>query len=313
MHIRQATLDDAQRISRLFREKIERWQRINADGQVEDLPYEDLNVYERWLHGGAWMSIETAAIWLSHLQRTGCLMLLFEDAQADAIFGYVEAYPGDEPEPFGKHLYLQHLIPAADAPADIMDTMMQHLMDEIDHQGRLSVSCTPFNKESMAFYRRYAFTVVEHIYQVNMPAQGANVGFYKTTPHRLADVAQIKGWYMPIGRLHSSREHWEQTWPNLWAAIPQVQARKTQRQHFSSAGVDAYVCFQQQLYDPRSADVYCWTSKQLTSQIVAAIRDWGYKQGYRSLIMAVNEKIRKGFGDEVETMPHQQIIYTRDV
>ena len=57
MPIRQPTLDDTQAISALFQAKFERWQRIDENGQVEDLPYEQLSLYERWLHGGAWMSI----------------------------------------------------------------------------------------------------------------------------------------------------------------------------------------------------------------------------------------------------------------
>ena len=67
MHIRPALLDDTQAISQLFRARIDKWQRLTEQGQVEDLSYDELSIYERWLHGGAWMSIETGAIWLSHL------------------------------------------------------------------------------------------------------------------------------------------------------------------------------------------------------------------------------------------------------
>ena len=62
MQIRQATLDDTRAISKLFCAGIERWQRMDAQGRVEDLSYEQLTIYERWLHGGAWLSIETAAL-----------------------------------------------------------------------------------------------------------------------------------------------------------------------------------------------------------------------------------------------------------
>ncbi|MDQ7035939.1 MAG: hypothetical protein Q9P01_14230 [Anaerolineae bacterium] len=67
MQIRRAILDDTQTISKLFRSRIDRWQRMDSQQRVEDLAYDDLSIYERWLHGGAWMSIETGAIWLSHL------------------------------------------------------------------------------------------------------------------------------------------------------------------------------------------------------------------------------------------------------
>ena len=67
MLVRQARLDDTRAIVRLFKSRIPKWQRLNPQGQVEDLPYEDLTIYERWLHGGAWMTLETGVLWLSHL------------------------------------------------------------------------------------------------------------------------------------------------------------------------------------------------------------------------------------------------------
>ena len=62
MRVRQATLDDTQQIVALFSGRVPVWQRLGERGQVEDLPYDALTIYERWLHGGAWMSLETGAI-----------------------------------------------------------------------------------------------------------------------------------------------------------------------------------------------------------------------------------------------------------
>ena len=55
--VREAIMDDTAAISALFRQQVNVWQRFDADGRVEELPYEKLTIYERWLHGGAWMSI----------------------------------------------------------------------------------------------------------------------------------------------------------------------------------------------------------------------------------------------------------------
>lgn len=41
IEVRQAKLDDTQQISQLFRERVDVWQRFNAEGQVESPPYED--------------------------------------------------------------------------------------------------------------------------------------------------------------------------------------------------------------------------------------------------------------------------------
>ena len=60
IHMRGAALDDTQAISALFRSHIAVWQRLNAGGQVEDVSYDSLTIYDRWMHGGPWMSGETA-------------------------------------------------------------------------------------------------------------------------------------------------------------------------------------------------------------------------------------------------------------
>ena len=138
MQVRQAILDDTHRIIELFKADIPRWQRINTEGQVEDLPYDDLTVYERWLHGGPWMTLETASIWLNHLLRSGVLPMVLVDDADTTIIGYAEAYPGHEPAPYGQHLHMAQLVIAPDAPDNAKDHLMQHLLKVAADYGRLT-------------------------------------------------------------------------------------------------------------------------------------------------------------------------------
>ncbi|MBZ0289637.1 MAG: N-acetyltransferase, partial [Anaerolineae bacterium] len=108
IQVRSAALDDTLAISALWRSHITVWQRVNAQGQVEDVPYEALTIYERWLHGGPWMSAETGAIHLSGLLRGAGVPLVVESA--GQVVGYGEAYHGVEPAPFGNHLHVAHLV-----------------------------------------------------------------------------------------------------------------------------------------------------------------------------------------------------------
>jgi hypothetical protein len=307
MSIRQPILDDTRAISALFQAKIERWQRIDERGHVEDLPYEALTLYERWLHGGAWMSIETGAIWLSHLLRGAGLCLVLED---EGVMGYAEAYPGNEPEPYGYHLHIEHLRASSDT---IRHDLMQYLIEQAGGIGRISAATTAYDNEGIKFYQHYGFSEIMRVRQVNLAAQSGNVGFYKVTEHSNSSASQIEEWLMPIGRLQSARLHWEHLWSNLWHAIPEITARKTYRLRFNAAGQDAFVCVQQQLYNPRAADIYCWTPKALSGQLVAAIRDWSYKVGYRSLSLVVNEKIAKVLGSDLEETVYQQVILGREI
>src|SRR5690606_18101941 len=103
------------------------------------------------------------------------------------------------------------------------------------------------------------------------------------------DYAQISGWSMPVGRTGSARMEWEASWSNLWRAIPEIIARRMQRLQLVAAGQEAYVAYHQHLYNPRNADVYCWTPRPLTKPLLSAIRDRAHREGYRNLAMVLNE------------------------
>lgn len=311
MPIRRAKLDDTIAISHLFRTKIDRWQRLDSEGRVEDLTYDDLTVYERWLHGGAWMSVETGAIWLSHLlSGAGLALVLVED---NTIAGYVEAHFSDEPAPYHSHLHIAHRIIADTAPDTALDQLMQHLMHEAQPTGRLTASCSPYDTAAMDFYKNYGFSVIEQVRKITLPATNSTVGFYRAQEHHATRADQIRGWHMMIGRTASSRQHWEHVWSHLWQAVPEIAAQRIHRESFSVSGQNAFVCLQQQLYNPRSAEVYCWSVKPPTAQLIAAIREWAYEQGYRTLSMAMGDVLIKMIKSDVEETPYRQNILARDV
>lgn len=306
--IRKARLDDTQAIGALFRARVAVWQRLNARGQVEDLPYESLTIYERWLHGGPWMSVETAAIFLSHVLRGAGLALVA--VVNDRIAGYAEAYHSAEPDPFGTHLHAAHIL--VDASHDGLDhALLQALKDHARKLGcqRLTASFSGYDTDAAAFYREHGFQPLLHVGRYNVPAQTGQ-GFYKATEHFDADARQIAGWHMPVGRVESARQHWETLWPRLWDALDELTARRTHRLRINAAGQDAFVCCQQHLYDPRMADIYCWFPKPLTPQLLTAIRDWAHRESYRTLTFTVPEDTARLLGADAETVPFRQEIYT---
>lgn len=308
IHIRQATMDDTVAIGELFRQHIPVWQRLDADGQVVELPYDALTLHERWLHGGAWMTLETSALFLSHLLTgAGLPMVALVD---EMVAGYVEVYPGSEPDPFGTHYHIAQIMAIPNGKDVIKDALMRHLFT-LDI-ARLTVSFSSYDTDSAKFFAGYGMSLMTRVNQHTVPAQ-AGQGFYKAIDDDQAAPAHIEGWHMPVGRLQSARQHWGALWPRLWAAFPEITARKTQRLRFSAAGQEAFVCFQQQLYTPRCADVYCWSPRPLTQQLATAIRDWAYREGYRSLIFTVPDSTIKLLGTEYETNPYGQDIFAADV
>ncbi len=298
MTIRRAILDDSGAISLLFRGRIDVWQRMDANGRVENVPYEALTLYERWLHGGAWMSIETGAIFLNHLLLgAGIPLVALDDAGAGQgkknIIGYAEAYPGLEAEPFGSSLHLEHLITSDQSDAGALLTALT------DRAKALKASRVTINRVSqdVSLPEGYGCKTLSLLRRYTVPARQGQV-FYRSVEHTDPNPAQISGWMMPIGRFTSARHQWEMHMPRLWEAFP--RGRKMHRQKFSAAGQEAYVVIEQDMYDVRSATVYAWTAKPITTQTLMAIRDWAHREGYRTLVLAMTDEAAKPLGGEAE-------------
>jgi len=299
-HVRPAALDDTAAISALFRAPISVWQRLDARGRVEDVPYADLTIYERWLHGGPWMSLETAAIQLGQLLSGAGLALVAE--AGGQVAGYLEAYHGVEPSPFGDHVHLAHLVVGPDAAhTGVEQALLAGLFEQAAAMKARHVTVSRIGETpgETSFYERYHLQTLCRIRRLSLSARTGQI-FYRATEHSNADPAQIQGWHMTVGRLTSARQEWEQLWPRTWEIIPQVRQQRSHRLHLAAAGQEAYICCRQQLYDPRSADVSCWSAKPLTNQLVSAIRDWGHREGYRTLQWVVADDTVKVLGPEAE-------------
>ncbi len=306
MLVRQATLDDTQAIVTLFRSRIPKWQRLNEHGQVEDLPYANLTIYERWLHGGAWMTLETGVLWLSHLlSGHGLAYVVDNDGE---IVAYAEAFYDNEFQPLGNHLYVSQILVDESCADNVHHQLADAILQDARGVGRLTVSYPQYDTALATYYRKY-FGANE-ILRLTRHSLNAQTGqsFYKTRDHHDDDSHQIEGWEMSIGRLTSPRMVWETEWTEHWTAIKEITARKKHRLHINAAGHEAIVCYHQQLYNSRAADVYCWSPKKLSSQLIVAIRDWGHRAGYRTLILALPDDYAKLLPAEATAEPHYQVI-----
>ncbi|NDJ61140.1 MAG: hypothetical protein GYB67_08445 [Chloroflexi bacterium] len=308
LEVREARLDDIRGISAIFRAPINVWQRLNARGYVEDVGYDGLTLYERWLHGGPWMSVETGAVFLNHLLLGGGIALV---AVSDGLIqGYAEAYHSVETAPFHSHLHLAHLVVD---PAQIDTGIEVVLTDALIEQARrlkcrqITVLRSGPGSVAEAVRERVELKDIACLQRYTLAARQGQV-FYRAVEHLNDNPEQIRGWLMPIGRLTSARQQWEMLWPSIWNTIPEMVARRTHRLKVSAAGQEAFLCLQQQLYDPRSADVYCWTAKSLTPQLVSAIRDWAHREGYRNLSLPIFEETIPTLGAEAEEVGYTQNV-----
>lgn len=297
VEVRLANLDDTRAISALFRARISVWQRLDARGRVETVDYESLTLYQRWLHGGAWMSLETGAVFLNHLLLgAGIPLVAVSDGEVAA---YAEVYHGIEPEPFGAHLYLAHLV-TSEAGAELKDALLAEVTARAKALKCRQVLVSRAGDDSVASsLSGHKLATLSCLRRYSVAARTGQV-FYRAVESPDADAKRIQGWGMPIGRFSSARHQWETLWPRTWDTLPEMRERKRHRLHFSAAGQDALICVQQSLYDPRAAEVSCWTAKGLTIQLLMSIRDWGHREGYRSLMLAIDEELASTLGSDAE-------------
>lgn len=311
MLVRQATLDDARGIVALFSERVSVWQRLNARGRVEDLPYDALSIYERWLHGGAWMSLETGAIWLSHvLSGDGLAYVLDADGRTLA---YAEAFPNRELTPMGAHLHLAEILVEDDAADAVHHQLADAILADARAAGKLSVAYPDYSSDKATYYRKY-FGAGE-AFRLKRYTINAQLGqsFYKSQEYSKTDASQIDGWALAVGRMTSPRALWESEWIEHWSGIPQIIERGKRRHYINASGHEALVCFHQQLYDARKADVYCWSPRHLSTQLLVAIRDMGHRLGFRALTLALPRASAELLPADTTADPNQQVIATVSV
>ena len=218
----------------LFTARVSIWQRLGARGQVEDLPYDTLTIYERWLHGGAWMSLETGAIWLSHLLSGNGYAYVVDDS--GNILAYAEAFFNRELVPLGSHLHLAEILVDSHCSDDVHHLLADAILGDARGPGRLTVAYPDYDKELATYFRMY-FGANEAL-RLQRYALTAQTGqsFYKSQDYKKTDASLIDGWAMAVGRWTSPRALWETEWIEHWSSIPQIVERSKHRQYVNASG-----------------------------------------------------------------------------
>jgi len=106
LDIRLATLDDVKGITDVHCSDIDKWFKIEQGKKVA-VPYDRLSIWERYEHGGPWMSIETCAIHLNYLLLAGQYPIVAE--MEGRIIGELELYAGQEKGVLGKTAFMDIL------------------------------------------------------------------------------------------------------------------------------------------------------------------------------------------------------------
>ncbi len=271
------------------------------------IPYEEMTLYERWLEAGPWASIETCAVHLNRqLSGSGFPLVAEVDGIVQAT---AEVYEGYEPPPYGHHLHLAVLITHAEQVGHGLGTA---LINYILEMARL-MKCervTISNPQAPDFYTRKGFRRTRTGHRVRIPAQSGRA-FYQATTLVDRSSEQIKGWFMPLGRYESSRQDWDNLFPQSWAAgVPEMLNPATIHLKLTVTGQNAILFMReadQPGCQPGEVHVACWSARALSNPLLTAIRDRANRDGYHTIITYATDTDIPLLGNDV-----QQTEYTRD-
>lgn len=306
--VRQATLADAHAITDIYCSTIEGgvFTRRNPDGTRTPVPYEALSIFERYLHGGAWMSVETCAVWLAHLLRYGDEMPLV--VQADGIvLGEAEVAIGNEPTPYNRHLQIASLRIHADADFEVLaiallDYVKQ--MAQVMKYQQVLVSAP----DAPEFYRQQGFTPLITRRTAIMPAKEGRV-FYKATEMADFNPDRINGWSMPLGRYQNARHEWEHIWPGFWNSVPELVEPEVARFDVTLTGQQGILMLQQDRFNAELAHVSLWSERPLTGHLVSSVRDRAARLGYQELMVLADDSAIGLVEPEASDLRDSQIVF----
>lgn len=252
--VRAATLKDAQGITEVHCSDIRQWVRHG-----ERASYGSLTIFERWAHGGPWMSVETCTIHINNLLLAGHLPLVAEIE--GAIVAQAEIYFGREPKPYGYNANISVCyVHAAFQGKGIGRKLLQESVRISLSRGCESITVHNPAESALGFYKRCGFRL----------HRTYNEYVVKTSPYPkpythgpLPSFKDLEDKHLVVGRYQSQRECydmlvWEQC-PGAYA-LPGLRCRDITQNSFVplNSGGEAFLALRQ-LFGTQRPRLYLYT------------------------------------------------------
>lgn len=295
--VRQATLADTYPITDIHCANVKDgvFTRRNSDGTRTPTPYEELSLFERYMNGGPWMSVETCAVWLAYLLRYGDEIPLV--AVIDGyVMGEAEVTIGYEPAPYGQHLHITtlHVHPDAPDPQAVADALLAYA----NQMGAVMRFQQITTADPSEWFVPHQFKPLIGRREATLAAKEGRI-VYKATAITDYSPDRIKGWYMPFGRYENARHEWANIWPGFWNAVPELVEPEVARYQLELSGQVGICLLRQDRHVPEQAQVYLWTQRALSSLMISAVRDRAAREGYSTISLFVDDQTRAMIENEM--------------
>jgi GNAT superfamily N-acetyltransferase len=306
--VRQAILADASQITALHTANITTWTQRRMD-ELIPTPYEDLTLFERWLNGGPWASVEMCAVHLANLLRGTDGIPLVAEVEG-RVGAEAEIFIGREPEPFGHHINVSSLVVHPDYVDVGLGSALLTYIQQIGEAIRCKRLTVADGETDAALYEHHHYHRAHVGQRLIIRAAGGRV-FYKAGELTNFDPALISGWYMPLGRYQNARQEWDRLPPGFWNSVPEIVEPEVARLHITITGQEAYALMQQDRYKPARVHVFLWTRRPITSLLVMALRDWASQHNYEELVTFAWDHVLPALEVDAEPEGYTQYLYAR--
>ncbi len=307
--VRQANLADAAQITALASANTPQWVRRDVHGEAAVTDYDDLTLFERWLNGGPWASIEMCAVHLANLLRGSDGIPLVAEVEG-RVGAEAEVFIGREPEPFGHHINVARLAVHPmyqDVGLGIaLLTYVQQIAEAI-HCKRVTVADAA---PDAALYEHHRYHRAHIGQRLLIKTQEGRV-FYKATELAAFDPSQIDGWHMPLGRYQNARQEWDRMPPGFWNSVPEIVETESARLQITVTGQEAYTLMQQDRDDPSRVHVFLWTKRPINNLMMMVVRDWAARRGYATLVAFAWDYVIPMLEVDTEPDGYTQHLYER--
>lgn len=274
--VRPATLADAAAITAVHCSHVQTWRR---GGKGDPATYQELPLYDRWLHGGPWMSVETCAVHLNRWLRSGHPVLVAE--LEGRVVGEAEFVLNGEPPPYGPSLHLSLLFVHANHAGRGVGRALVQAGEEIARErGCVALTVQP-ERTAEPFYRRVGFEPWLWLREWQAPAIEGEIPL-RLEPASCTPYPAQAGVVLRAGRYQCGRQAWDDLPFHL--ALPEHQGLPWGRWRTRlPGGGTAWLGLRAQPLEPSQADGFIWTPPETdlgalvrTLQYLAAGLEFAY-------------------------------------
>jgi len=288
MIVRQAKLEDVKDITDIHCSNIDKWYKDNGDEKIE-VPYEDISIYERFSHGGPWMSIDTCAVHINNMLLEGNYVLVAEEGKR--VIGEIEIFIGNEPPPFGKNAHISVLfVHKEHQKKGIGTSLIEEAIQIANKCDCYTISTQPEGK-NIDFYGKFDF--VPFLKQVRIEIntekynRKCNIKEFESVDYEI-----VKDKVMIIGRYQSSKQMWEQNKLERYYAISE-EFNILKNVKFKVKGKEVYVKIRKG-FGKDKANIYAWADSSISmTLLMRRILNISSEMGFKIATFLIDEEIFK--------------------